>query len=778
MDKIRIVLDPFLIFNGDGITVFDAQSEKRAFAIIDGFLKNHSVNRNALFIVKGVACCKHFESYKNITSNLIYEEITPRRRLQEVFNRDLPKWLTDEYICNCRLLEMEPRLHALEDGWPAIICSMFMPDITKANTLTSWLKVTAQANNFPKEAYTNEVKEWVVENFKSIVLSCISSSEAVRYFVDKLSNTSTPSIFSREVILRAALLPLLIPSSPLRRGELNMGSLVDLSYSKYIPFKFPQDAIDEEYISKHMVAAVRKARLDKKDFASVVLTLNALWKGIAGELDRWLIINPQAMTVEVSQHLSILNKDSNDKNISALIEYYSPPEEVPKWNDLDACFDEWVNKYSHFIRKSFLRRHLPSFENDPAHGFSNWLKENYTVSLHREKGYRIIAHTIQNKIKEGRLVIVLMIDALAIHLMSSAINQISNALCSQPTRCKFLFVPVPTLTEICKNSVLTGLPPKECHSNLISDLMNVYKLDNKEITITSSWNDAERVEIGDHVKLLVYKNNSIDDQLDMAGNYRSLLESCDNIFLNISQVVRRWRDDYNSTNKSQPFILLTSDHGFTYGPPPGMKTEFNVVLDGKRRCVQLDKSLSFTNNNYTIIDKELFKLKNSYLAARGRHFGVQLDTLSGWSMSHGGLLPEEVIVPMVEWFGNDTVTPWLDLSFCKDACYDRGYWLLSVILTNKNNIPVPKGQLNIRVANQGEYCNININRIEPGRKIEIEVRIPDHNSVHNNPCFDVIQVITNYDGSNSSKKHEQYIVPKANQLIERTAEQDDFENMF
>ena len=48
----------------------------------------------------------------------------------------------------------------------------------------------------------------------------------------------------------------------------------------------------------------------------------------------------------------------------------------------------------------------------------------------------------------------------------------------------------------------------------------------------------------------------------------------------------------------------------------------------------------------THLDKARLSLPKSYLAAVGRHFGR--DTVSGWVMSHGGLLPEEVVIPAVD----------------------------------------------------------------------------------------------------------------------------------
>jgi len=50
-------------------------------------------------------------------------------------------------------------------------------------------------------------------------------------------------------------------------------------------------------------------------------------------------------------------------------------------------------------------------------------------------------------------------------------------------------------------------------------------------------------------------------------------------------------------------------------------------------------------------------------------------------MSHGGLLPEEVIVPIVEWFGDEHVIPWPEVTFPDGAERDFDGWVLRALST-------------------------------------------------------------------------------------------------
>ncbi len=107
--------------------------------------------------------------------------------------------------------------------------------------------------------------------------------------------------------------------------------------------------------------------------------------------------------------------------------------------------------------------------------------------------------------------------------------------------------------------------------------------------------------------------------------------------------------DFTCLHQSPPVVLLTADHGFTYGPGLGSETRGQQRLDGRHRCVELTgkpAAQDLEDESLVHLDKARLSLPKSYLAAVGRHFGR--DTVSGWVMSHGGLLPEEVIIPAVD----------------------------------------------------------------------------------------------------------------------------------
>jgi len=227
-----------------------------------------------------------------------------------------------------------------------------------------------------------------------------------------------------------------------------------------------------------------------------------------------------------------------------------------------------------------------------------------------------------------------------------------------------LFAPVPSITSVCKMAVLTGTLPDQCGADLLAALSRTYRLNGAEVQLSASWQDAERLRLAPATRLVVYRENRIDEQLHHTGSYRVLVEDSSRVLLRVAQLVARWVTDFRCLHQALPLALLTADHGFTYGPPPGQETQSHRPLNPTHRCVEIEGAPSageLSDGSLTFLDQERFHLSRSYVAARGRYFGT--GTASGWALSHGGLLPEEVIIPVVEWFSGEPSLLWPDVAF-------------------------------------------------------------------------------------------------------------------
>lgn len=167
---------------------------------------------------------------------------------------------------------------------------------------------------------------------------------------------------------------------------------------------------------------------------------------------------------------------------------------------------------------------------------------------------------------------------------------------------------------------------------------------------------------------------------------------------------------------------MTADHGFTYGPGLGSETRGQQHLDGRHRCVELTgkpAAQDLEDESLVHLDKARLSLPKSYLAAVGRHFGR--DTVSGWVMSHGGLLPEEVIIPAVEWFGDRAAMAWPVLTVPDGALFDRGCWRLTVRLQNGQALPIYGGTIQMKIVGCDAAAANPLPRIEPGHHTSVDV---------------------------------------------------------
>ena len=105
--------------------------------------------------------------------------------------------------------------------------------------------------------------------------------------------------FARNWVRRRALLPLTRPAAdqPLSMPGCPLSPHSDLARASDSPAAVPAAAPLHDEVSRLMSRAVRTAQIERPDtFEQVVLSLNALWDGVAEELDRWLQVNPRGMT--------------------------------------------------------------------------------------------------------------------------------------------------------------------------------------------------------------------------------------------------------------------------------------------------------------------------------------------------------------------------------------------------------------------------------------------------------------------------------------------------
>ena len=248
----------------------------------------------------------------------------------------------------------------------------------------------------------------------------------------------------------------------------------------------------------------------------------------------------------------------------------------------------------------------------------------------------------------------------------------------------------------------------------------------------------------------------------------------------LSHLLQRWSEDVQCNTQKPPLILVTSDHGFTFSPILSDNTAQYSALDKKNRCAAIDGPIpkeAETDESVTVIKKEDFSLKSSYLATSRRYYGH--GPASEWAMAHGGLLPEEVIVPFLEWFGNEKITNWPFIYFTEPGYVSNHLFYFSITLTNKGNMPTVACILTINITGKDETVVEKLGEFPAGSSKILNFSIPFPDTVD---C-DSVRVGVRLQAEYSSPGTPDYIcndysIPRKKLLVETTDDQDDFESMF
>jgi hypothetical protein len=784
--RVTLVFDPFGVWPEPGERVRDLRDELKAFKQIEALLRRderfETVTPKSYLV--DAECWQHFQSYRGV-AGVAFQEVTPRQQLAERLGEYPPEWLTDQQILELRLLELGTSGEAIEN-WPATIARWVTPGVVAAASLSDWLYQAAEAKTLCGLADSGPLIQWFRDSFAHAAQQDGVPNDMVKQIAADLDHRHDPRSFAARWLCRRALLPLADVSArnPLRAPGLDYGSPQQRALARYIPLVFPLPQPLHAEICQKMRQAVHNARIQNHEaFEQVVLKLEALWEGLAEELKVWLAMHPRAMTQAAADHLRRLPGFEQDDLARRLVNDYAPPQRVPVWPGLDEgpAFDDWIAAYARFLQSSFIRRDLPQEPDDPADGFGRWLKDHDTVSFaHPERSYSVVARRVQSSLANGRSVILVLMDALAIHMVYGLADYMADRLRCEPSWWSNLFAPVPTITAVCKEAVLTGATPDRTCGNLRQALLRAYRLGPSELQISASWEDAERTALQPTTRLLVHRDNRLDDRLHETGSYCSLVEDCVGIFARTAALLARWVEDFRCINQSSPVVLLTADHGFTYGPPPGYQVGASGKVAASRRCVEIDgdpAAMVAKDPSLTALDGARFHLARSYLAARGRRFGT--DTATGWTLAHGGLLPEEVVIPVLEWFGDEAAVCWPSVVFPDGAWYDRRWWVVPLAISNPHSRRLNAGTVTIGVSGSGLHQQQSFPALDAGGSHRIEFRLPADNLPDGEKlCVDVTLKIRAAGGQADSQQTQQYLVERAKRLVERTEEQDAFESMF
>jgi hypothetical protein len=300
----------------------------------------------------------------------------------------------------------------------------------------------------------------------------------------------------------------------------------------------------------------------------------------------------------------------------------------------------WIKSYLEYALRRFLLSQEP--DETVSGSFSSWVLQQQARIARSDLDWRRVASIIREQLRRPETrVIVCMVDALsAVH--NEQVLEILHQHLSQDELAlerNFLIAPYPTLTEIGKNAILTGKPAHETNGPIEKRLYQVYQdsLSAPDaVHVIKSWTDRNQL-IPEQTRLLVYLENRIDERLHGCTDYVKFNNDVEVIIKQLTKELNRWIIQ-SRKHGLDPVVLITADHGLSYI----RETESSKSID----------SLSGEYGERTIAFPKMPSIREGFAQAEAgdRHYLIPLQRvrLKGETpLSHGGLTPEELLIPCI-----------------------------------------------------------------------------------------------------------------------------------
>lgn len=430
----------------------------------------------------------------------------------------------------------------------------------------------------------------------------------------------------------------------------------------------------------------------------------------------------------------------------------------------------WTARYFRYAIGTFERHAEP----DEAVGesFARWVVGQQNRIIQSEYDWRVVARTVDEDLAAGNLVILCVIDALgAIHtdLVELALRQ---RLADQGAPViKPLFAPLPTITEVGKIGVLTGLDRPTAsadYEKAVRARFAGHLTAPGALQIVKSWRDF-RPALHRDTRLLVCLDNRVDDDLHQCTEFRLHRERVQAVAGQLAELIAKWLLDAASRGVSAT-ILITADHGATkvsrcHAPLPAAEPVEGRLLRVSAAPEPVPDGFAYVAAN---------GVTGGWLIPYGRvAFG------SAANLLHGGLTPEEVLIPFIRIATGSVQSPSvLRLTAAEARCHTATTgWYANLCLVNTSgatffNLKVvakapffgesrPISRLHPFETQTPIILNVTANVAQQGRtRVPFELRYqPGDGAPFQSLGFDVDLELTPH-------------------LIERTAAENDFNAFF
>ena len=346
----------------------------------------------------------------------------------------------------------------------------------------------------------------------------------------------------------------------------------------------------------------------------------------------------------------------------------------------------WSESYFRYAIGAFERGGEP--DEAVSMSFARWVGSQGNRILQSQADWRAVSAAVEHELGRGKVVVLCVVDALGAlnkDLLEVALNKRIDPDMVGATH--LLFAPLPTITQIGKVAVMTGRNAWEQSSDYeraLRDRYAEYLKSDGALQFVKNWTGS-REPLRPGTRLLVHLENRIDDDLHQSTDFSQHRERVRTTCEQLADQIRRWLLDARRSQR-EIAVFITADHGAT--KLSRIETPLPGTTPVERRILAVSAEIDSCPHGF--IHRRTSQDGSGYL--------IPIDRAAyqaGQTMLHGGLTPEEVLIPFVRLGrGSRDATGALKLR-ATDGCGDavRDGWHLSLQVENTS----PEAFINVQI---------------------------------------------------------------------------------
>jgi hypothetical protein len=485
---------------------------------------------------------------------------------------------------------------------------------------------------------------------------------------------------------------------------------------------------------------------------------NALKKALAEEAYKYFKKYPANMTQERFDCLAAFLSWQDQQELQISLPP-KPVSEMPK--EPEAVLNWFLKEYLPYRRWQFGKNDEDAEKNlnEKARSFSFWYLDNYPKALSGADMRRFIsfdraASVAKNSEKLVTLVIVLdglhVGDAHSLHLkiqeLAPRLSLVSDDL---------VFTALPTVTEFCKEALFKGVPPVQTE-----------KVQPIGTIIPESETPISRLTTANTGEVLFWRIQEPDHTYHSKNKFDALIRKVEAELDSVAKIVQDIVEQVPSDVPLQ--VIVTTDHG-------------RLIAISKRKHPIPQRMESHGRASWGYRNKEFgyegYCVEGDIVFMGGERYGLAFDvavpltdeafiTSDGKSgqeaFTHGGLYPEEVIIPWIT-FVRDFVKPKVEVKVTGHASAGKAGTLI-ITSTNLSDVDITLSNIELNIGSiheQRKNLEFRISRMSSEEfKLEIQ-KWPTNEDIRKSHCVCQIKqlngLVFNLEGTLDIQSDEMYL---------------------